>query len=127
VNQVDLIEKKQFEFLLSKKIFNSNAFILQSTKERINLFQRINQKKISSNKIRKYFKMAGIKKKSILYKTKPSVKQYILQKKQNEIINLKNGLEETVTTNRKLIFIDKTIFLAKDCRLKVWSSANQSV
>lgn len=36
-------------------------------------------------------------------------------------------MEETVTTNRKLVSIDETIFLAKDRRLKAWSCTNLNV
>lgn len=85
---------------------------------------RLNQKKVSSYKIRKYLKMSRIKKKRIIFKTKPSVKPYILQRRQHEIGSLRKELEKTLATNRKLIFIDEAIFLVKDNRVKAWACAN---
>jgi len=73
-----------------------------------------------------YYHMAGIKKKPVDL-VKISVGKYALRR-EDEKINLKRGLIRTIKEDRMFVFVDETIFLAKDYQhSKAWAGPGENV
>lgn len=56
-----------------------------------------------------------------------SAKPCIVARRIDEKEKLKKGLREAVRSKSRIIFIDETIFLSKDNKLKAWSSQKQNI
>jgi len=51
----------------------------------------------------------------------------MLQKREGEAKELVSGLQQSFTERRKLIFLDETIFQARDNSMRAWAALNEEI